>query len=213
MELNKIYNIDCMEYMATVPNKHFELAIVDPPYAVGASDGNFGRHGTYRKELKHYANHNLTPDKNYFEELFRISKNQIIWGMNYYPQYLYHSGAIVWLKKDVNPLSDCEIAFQSINKLVKIIKIKWFGFTKEGSLPEEKITIHPNQKPVALYRWLLMNYAKKGDKIFDSHMGSGSLVIACIEEGFEYVACELDKDYYEAANKRIEEYKLQGKLF
>lgn len=214
MELNKFYNCDCMEYMKTVPDKFFELAIVDPPYNVNASDGTFGNKGIYTqrgKRLKHYINHNKTPDRKYFDELFRISKNQIIWGMNYYPQYLYHSGAIIWDKKLTgSPMSDCEIAWQSFNKLVKKIECEWNGFLKGG---EKSKRIHPNQKPVALYRWLLQNYAKPNDKIFDSHVGSGSSLIACIEEKHDYVGCELDEDYYKAASERIKIFKEQLRLF
>jgi len=210
-------NRDCMEGMAEYPDKFFDLAIVDPPYNVGASDGKFGRGGkggngyspSYYKDLKHYANKDQCPDMNYFSEIFRISKNQIIWGSNYYPRYLYHSGAIIWNKKEVGPLSDAEIAFQSFNKLVKVFNFKWFGFVKDkGSLlNNEDEIIHPNQKPIALYRWLLENYAKPGDKILDTHVGSASSLIACEALGFEYVGFEIDEDYYEAAKKRLETWR------
>lgn len=208
-----IRNVDCMDLMKEYPDKHFELAIVDPPYNVGASDGNFGAHpGCYRKDLKHYTNHNKTPDESYFKQLFRVSKNQIIWGSNYYPQFLYHSGAIIWLKKDSGPLSDAEIAFQSFSKLVLVYQHRWTGFRKEKS-DRNMIRIHPNQKPVALYEWLLTKYAKKGDKILDTHMGSGSIAIACHNLGFDLTACELDKDYYEAAMKRITFHQAQKRMF
>lgn len=201
----QLYLGDCMEYMETLPDKAFELSIVDPPYAVGASDGRFGARKnskTYNK-LKHYANANTTPKKEYFDELFRVSKNQIIWGANYYPEYLYHSGWIVWDKLTTGPLSDCELAFQSINKLVIKYTNEWSGFRKGNKEERETVRIHPNQKPVSLYRWLLKNFAHTGDKILDTHGGSGSSVIACIEMGFPIVWIEKDPDYYDAALDRI----------
>jgi len=207
-----------MEAMASFPDKHFELAIVDPPYNGGASDGNFGRNdGTYRKDMKHYANHCAIPEKTYFDELFRISKNYIVWGANYYSQYFTHSGCIVWDKmKDCNPvLSDCELAYQSLDKMVKIFRFEWYGFNKGSGSFEggHKQVIHPNQKPVALYKWLLTKYAKPGDKILDTHAGSCSSVIACLDLGFDIWAYELDKDYYQAASKRITDFTNQIKLF
>ena len=213
-------NRDCMEGMAEYPDNHFDLAIVDPPYSVGASDGKFGRGGLggngyspspINKNLHHYKQHNARPTQAYFKELFRVSRQQIIWGSNYYNQHLPNSGAVVWDKvKDCNPvLSDCEIAFQSINEMVKICRIQWFGFAKSkgGLLAGEKGIIHPNQKPVSLYRWLLENYAKPGDLILDTHVGSASSLIACEALGFDYVGYELDADYYAAAVKRIEDWR------
>lgn len=206
-------NIDCMEGMKNYPDKHFELAIVDPPYNVGASDGSFGQgKGDNRRDLKHYSNHNSVPDKKYFDELFRVSKNQIIWGANYYPQHLDHSGWICWFKETHGPLSDCEFAYQSINKVSKVIKHRWHGFMREDS-DEGVIRIHPNQKPVGLYRWLLINYAKNGDKILDTHLGSGSLAIACHERKFDLTGFELDEFYFKAACKRLKDFQMQGELF
>jgi site-specific DNA-methyltransferase (adenine-specific) len=218
--LNRFDNIDCMIGMAEYPDKYFELAIVDPPYNVGASDGNFG--GKLKApsmvsgkiKAKNYTNHDKTPDKDYFDELFRVSKNQIIWGSNYYPQFLYHSGAVIWDKKNDNNhvLSDCEIAFQSFNKLVNIVRIAWGGFYKEDDREDYKYRVHPNQKPVRLYKWILTKYAKPNDKILDTHVGSASSLIACEDLGFEYVGFELDKDYYGAAQKRLENFRKQLKL-
>ena len=204
----ELLHIDCMEYMATLPDKAFDLAIVDPPYNVGASDGSFGNRGYDSKtsKLKHYANHDKLPEADYFNELKRVSKNWIVWGANYYPQYFNHSGAIVWHKKNDNPLSDCEIAFQSFNKLVKYVWVEWQGFLKGGETGQR---IHPNQKPIKLYDWILMNYAKPGDKILDTHLGSGSSAIAAHKMGFDFVGCELDKDYYDAACKRFKEQTAQ----
>jgi site-specific DNA-methyltransferase (adenine-specific) len=213
LELNHLYNLDCMEGMKDFPDKFFDLAIVDPPYNVGASDGMFGAGPGrgYRPDLKHYTNHDETPGQNYFNEIFRISKNQIIWGSNYYPQYLYHSGAIIWYKKEHGPLSDAEIAFQSFSKIVSVYKHNWSGFVKESS-DKDIIRIHPNQKPIALYKWLLKNYAKPDFKIIDTHAGSCSSVIAFEDFGCQWIAFEIDKDYYQSALKRIENHKLQLKL-
>jgi len=207
----ELLNCDCMSYMATLPDKAFDLAIVDPPYNVGASDGSFGNRGYDSKtsKLKHYANHDKLPEADYFNELKRVSKNWIVWGANYYPQYFNHSGAIVWHKKNDNPLSDCEIAFQSFNKLVKYVWVEWQGFLKGGETGQR---IHPNQKPIKLYDWILMNYAKSGDKILDTHLGSGSSAIAAHKMGFDFVGCELDKDYYDAACKRFKEQTAQLSL-
>lgn len=224
LEMNKVHLLDCLEGMADIPDKYFELAIVDPPYGVGAADGSFGRGlakrghtaSPVRGDLPLYANHDITPDSSYFAHLFRISKNQIIWGANYYPEYLHKSGGIVWDKqKDCNPvLSDAELAFQSFDNVVKIFRHTWFGFAKgSGSFERGQTrTIHPNQKPVALYKWLLSNYAKPGDKILDTHVGSGSSIIACIDMGFEYMGFEIDEDYYKAMQDRIYHFTRQGKL-
>jgi len=186
----ELLNIDCMEYMAGCADNSFDLAIVDPPYAVGACDGKFGGKKGHESKVyawhngKKYVNWDTTPSDDYFIFLFRISKNQIIWGSNYYPESLYHSGAIVWVKKNGGPLSDCEIAFQSFNKLVKRYDQQWSGFLKGG---EKSLRIHPNQKPIALYNWLLENYAVKGQRILDTHLGSGSSAIAAHYFGADFV--------------------------
>ena len=209
-----IYNCDCLGYMKNESDLSFDLAIVDPPYNVGASDGTFGNKGVYTqrgKQLKHYANHNKTPDKEYFDELFRVSKNQIIFGMNYYPQYLYHSGAIIWDKKLTgSPMSECEIAFQSFNKLVNKYECEWNGFLKGG---EKGKRIHPNQKPIGLYRWILRKYCMKGQRILDTHLGSGSSAIASYYYEVDFVGCEIDEDYYKSACKRVEEETKQVRMF
>jgi len=205
-----LLNMDCMDFMRNLPDNAYSLAIVDPPYAVGASDGKFGGGESKpsmvsgKRNAKHYANHNKTPDADYFTQLFRVSKNQIIWGLNYYPQHLSHSGAIVWDKMTTGPLSDCELAYQSFNKLVTKYTQAWTGFNKGGEKTER---CHPNQKPVRLYEWLLTNYAKPGDTILDTHGGSMSSVIACINLGFDITCIEKDPDYFEAAKQRIENHQ------
>ena len=209
------YNMDCMDGMAQFPDKFFELAIVDPPYAVGASDGLFGGKRANPSKVggktngRHYANHDKTPDAQYFAELFRVSRNQVVWGANYYPQHFHHSGWVVWDKLTVGPLSDCELAYQSINKLVKKYTCNWSGAVKVDGGKMVLDRIHPNQKPIDLYKWLLSNYAKPGDKILDTHVGSASSLIACHQMGFEYWGFELDADYYKAATERLNKAKAQ----
>ena len=203
---------DCMEALRGMEGNQYELAIVDPPYNVGASDGKFGGKRSKPSVIsgklngKHYANHNKTPDRIYFDELFRVSKNQVIWGSNYYPQFLRHSGAVVWDKLTTGPLSDCEIAFQSFNKLVLKFTNAWSGFNKGG---DKSARIHPNQKPVALYKWLLANYANEGDTILDTHGGSMSSAIACWDAGYDLDLWESDEDYYAAGVARLEKHKQQ----
>jgi len=207
-----LYQGDCMEAMSKMKDNAYDLAIVDPPYNVGASNGKFGNRikDSKTSHLKHYANHDKTPESEYFTEVKRVSKNWIVWGANYYPEHFTHSGAIIWHKKNDNPLSDCEIAFQSYNKLVKYVWCEWQGFLKGGEVGQR---IHPNQKPVKLYEWLLMNYAKEGDKILDTHGGSMSIALACHNLGYSLDLWELDEDYYKAGVKRFNQHKQQLRIF
>ena len=203
-ELNKIYNEDCLEAMKQIPDKYFELAIVDPPYGIGDFIQGIGKN----KKVKNWeVSWNAeTPNREYFLELERISTNQIIWGANYYNCFGKKGGAIVWNKLVTHPdMSKCEIASVSHYKKVEIVTIEWNGFLKT----EKEKTIHPCQKPVALYTWILMNYAKQGDKIIDTHVGSASSFIAAYDMGFDILGFEIDKDYFDMANKRIDEHKQQ----
>jgi site-specific DNA-methyltransferase (adenine-specific) len=208
MKISEVKNMDCMEYMSQFPNNYFELAIVDPPYGININM-NMGLRKGKRKnhEIKNWDND--IPNDDYFNELFRVSKNQIIWGGNYFPLSLTKSW-IFW-DKDVPEgvsFADGELAWTSFDKTLVKAKIKYSGF--QGM--DENGKIHPTQKPVALYRWLLKNYAKPNDKILDTHLGSGSSRIAADMEGFDFYACELDSDYFNASQKRFNEYKLQTKL-
>jgi site-specific DNA-methyltransferase (adenine-specific) len=213
-------NCDCMELMKEYPDKYFDLIISDPPYNVGASDGKFGGKALTPAKVygesngKHYANHDCVPDVKYFNEIKRVSKNQIVWGFNYYPEYFNHSGVVVWdkMKHPDTPLSDCELAWQSINKMVTIYRHQWTGALK-GTENGKGQRIHPNQKPVALYKWLLKKYAKEGDKILDTHLGSGSIAIACHDYKFDLVASEIDKEYFDACMKRVSNHLAQTVLF
>jgi len=208
----KLYNADCMEVMKTFKDKQFDLAIVDPPYGIGNFSPTGGSVGTSCKGNEWNIKwNNSIPEKMYFQELLRISTNQIIWGANYYNCFTKKGGAVVWDKGEANPIfSRCEIASLSFQKRVDYIFINWqSGFYRKRI---EKV-IHPCQKPVALYKWLLHNYAKEGDKILDTHFGSLSIGIACNDMGFELTAIELDKNYYEAGKKRLIEHQRQLTIF
>jgi site-specific DNA-methyltransferase (adenine-specific) len=204
-----ITNEDNMALMSRYPDKYFELAIVDPPYGIGFDNKI--------RDKKSKSWDNSIPNDKYFKELFRVSKNQIVWGGNYFP-ILWGNGCksfIFWDKDpSVETYSDGELAWSSFNVPAKKFYWAWNGLADgvRGRNKQQK-TIHPTQKPVALYKWLLKNYAKEGDKILDTHLGSGSIAIACYDLGFDLTACELDTDYYNAALKRINEHKLQIKLF
>ena len=204
------YNIDCMEYMKTLPDKAFALAIVDPPYMnefkIIAKD-KITKVNQYNLD----SLNSKAPNSKYFEELLRVSKNQIIWGVNYYKYYL-GAGRIVWNKDNTGLYSDCELAFHSFSNATRMFTWRWNGMLQQNMKNKEK-RIHPTQKPVALYEWLLMNYAKEGDKILDTHLGSGSSRIAAHKLGFEFVGCELDKDYFEAQEKRFKTETMQQSLF
>ena len=196
-----------MEYMKTVPDKYYELSIVDPPYGIGMSGGNVGYKGFNDLERKEWDNE--IPTKEYFNELARVSQNQIIWGGNYFglqPTRCF----LIWDKGEGfknRTYAEAELAWTSFNKNVKIFK---YDPLAKGSYRGK---IHPTQKPVALYKWLLKNYAKPNDKIFDSHVGSGSSRIACYDMGFDFMGCELDPDYWKAQEERFNTHAMQGDLF
>lgn len=195
------YNMDCMEGMKEFPDKYFELAIVDPPYRDENQPTQDMRKNGSMKSL------NGRPSPEYFEQLFRVSKNQIIWGANNFqlPQF---KGFVIWEKgiPEDFTMSMAEIASLSegIGTISKIFKLRASG---------QESRIHPTQKPVKLYEWLLAHYAKPGDKILDTHVGSASSLIACHELGFNYVGFELDKEYFDKATERLESFKSQTSLF
>jgi len=215
-----LYLVDCVEYMKTVPDKFFELAIVDPPYGIDAANvlsgprRKSGNGAAMKTSFDKKDWDKSVPDKEYFDQLFRISKNQIIWGANYMSNFLPPSmGWIVWDKDNgTTNFSDCELAFSSFDRACRKFKYTWNGMF-QGDMKNKEEKIHPTQKPSKLYEWLLINYANKGDKILDTHLGSGSHAVASNLLGFELVGCELDKSYFEAACKRIEQAYAQGQLF
>jgi len=210
----KIYNRDCLEAMKDMSDNQFDLAIVDPPYMdVFVTDNWIG---TSAKQ-KSYKNRqdtltNKKPTENYFKELIRVSKNQIIWGGNYFNLPISR-GWVFWLKgMQDNYFSDGELAWTSFDRVLKCFNFMWSGML-QGDMKNKEIKIHPTQKPVKLYEWLLMNYAKEGNTILDTHLGSGSIAIACHNLGFDLTGYEIDKEYYEAAVKRIQQHKAQKRLF
>ena len=209
-----ITNEDNMELMARYEDNHFDLAIVDPPYggndAIGLKNNKSGKkQATKRTDYKVFEN--VEPPKEYFEELIRVSKHQIIWGVNFYNNFNLSGGRICWDKKGT-AFGRAELAYYSGSKSVNICEIVWNGMLQHD-MKNKEVRIHPTQKPVKLYEWLLMNYAKEGDKILDTHLGSGSIAIACHNLGFDLTACELDKEYFDTAMKRIQEHKNQIRMF
>jgi site-specific DNA-methyltransferase (adenine-specific) len=217
--LSEVTNEDCMEGMARYPDKYFDLAIVDPPYGIGMDNSNKrtkpSRPNSYTDKYKDLRYHNANwdnaiPSKEYFNELFRVSKNQIIWGANYFCEFLPNGkGWLFWNKLNGldNCFSDGEFAYSS-----KGVQSKYFECSTFHDLKGGKDRIHPTEKPVKLYKWLLQNYAKQGDKILDTHLGSGSSRIAAYEMGFDFTAFELDKEYFEAQEKRYKTHIAQLKM-
>ena len=211
-----ITNEDNMELMARYPDNYFDLAIVDPPYGIGAS-GSFGHYWNSTKGIpakKGIRNQkkkwdNKTPNKKYFNELFRVSKNQIIWGGNYFTDKLPISRCWICYDKkqpENNSFGKFELAWCSFDKIP--LKFEYYP-----THVNQGLRIHPTQKPVALYKWILDKYAQQGDKILDTHLGSGSIAIACHDYGFDLTACELDKEYFDKAMQRITNHTNQLNLF
>ena len=222
-ELNNFYNCDCMDLMKEFPDKYFELAIVDPPYGIG-EDGSKSQSRMVASEkwknpgnTKHLSKSwdDKPMEKQYFDELLRVSKKTIIWGANHFISKIPHDSScwLVWKKNGQNEncdFADCELAWTNFKTAVRFFDYAWTGF---GAKNSGEIRIHPTQKPIKLYEWLLGNYAKQGDKILDTHVGSASSLIACDKLGFDYIGCELDTDYFNAATERLESAKSQVKMF
>jgi site-specific DNA-methyltransferase (adenine-specific) len=219
-----ITNEDCMDLLKRTPDNFYELAICDPPYGIGvnkgghslAGNGNF-KGGNFKVKSKKYLGgewDNKRPSFEYFNELKRVSKNQIIWGGNYFADLLNPSSCwLVWDKDNGESYqADCELAWSSFKTSVRKYSFRWWGLL-QGDMKNKEIRIHPTQKPKQLYKWILDNYAKEGDKILDTHLGSGSIAIACHDYKFDLTACELNKEYYDAAVKRITNHVGQTKLF
>jgi site-specific DNA-methyltransferase (adenine-specific) len=212
-----LYCGDCMKLMATLPDKSIDLAIVDPPYGIGenGSKNHTRSKLAIAKDYKPFAGHDLNaPDKSYFDELFRVSRHRVIFGANHFISRIPFDSScwIVWDKKNSGDFADCELAWTSFKSAVRIFSYRWNGMIQED-MKNKEIRIHPTQKPVALYKWLLSKYAKPGMKILDTHFGSGSLAVACNDMGFSLVASEIDADYFQLACKRIKEAVSQQGLF
>ena len=214
----ELFNADCMAIMANYPDKYFDISLVDPPYGIGEDGSRNKSRGKLAtaKDYKSFAGNDLSaPDIEYFNELIRVSKNQIIWGANHFISKIPFDSScwVVWDKLNgENNFADCELAWTSFSSAVRKFTFKWNGMW-QGDMKNKEKRIHPTQKPVALYKWLLANYAKPGDKILDTHGGSMSSVIACIDGGFDMVCSELDKDYFDAAVNRINKHVSQMDMF
>jgi site-specific DNA-methyltransferase (adenine-specific) len=209
----KLHNADCLEAMRLMEDDSFELAIVDPPYGIGMDGGKIGSFAIAkgqktRHEKKNWDN--SIPDPEYFQELKRVSKNQIIWGGNYFLDYLSNTRCmIVWDKNNGgNSMADCELAWTSFDS-----SVRKFTYSHIEDHNKKILRIHPTQKPAALYTWLLEKYAKPNDRILDTHLGSGSIAIACHNLGYDLTGYELDKDYYQAAQKRLKNHQKQLRMF
>jgi site-specific DNA-methyltransferase (adenine-specific) len=210
--ISEAYNRDCLLAMAEMPDKAFDLAIVDPPYGCGSIERHEGIDWN-----------NAPPEAAYFNELYRVSEHQIIWGSNNYIGHIKHHGAIIWNKlgPDIGRRnmtfrhSHCEIASQSFDGQIKMFSYTWIGNVRGNDYQVQwgSRALHPCEKPVALYKWLLTNYAKPGDRILDTHLGSGSSRIAAYDLGFSFVGYELDKDYFDAQEKRFADHIAQPKLW
>jgi len=213
-----VTNEDCMDLLKRTPDKYYELSIVDVPYGIGESSNNNKGRSKLAKS-KDYGKKdwdNFAPNKEYFDELLRVSKNIIIWGANHFIENIPKANSSCWIVWDkdngYNDFADCELAWTSFDTAVRKFKYKWHGMLQQKMGADKENRIHPTQKPVDLYKWLLDKYAKPNDKILDTHLGSGSIAIAAHDYGFNLTACELDPEYYNTAIKRITNHIGQQKL-
>lgn len=214
-----VFNEDCMVGMARYPDKYFDLAVVDPPYGISESGAKNKTRSKLAKSKDYkpfYGNDEKAPGKEYFKELLRVSKNQIIFGANHFADKLVNPASscwIVWDKENgASDFADCELAYTSFKTAVRIFKFRWQGML-QGDMKNKETRIHPTQKPVALYTWIFQNYAKPGDKILDTHLGSGSSRIAAYEQGLDFVGFEIDKQYFDLQEERFEAHTAQMNLF
>lgn len=220
-----VYNVDCMDYMRMLPNKAFDLAVVDPPYFSGPEKR--GYYGSKESKIGVHRDYPISPDWevpafDYFSELVRVSKKYIVFGCNYFDA-VFSPGRIVWDKcNGESSFSDCEIAATNLFNSVRLFRYMWNGmmqgkseaegWIQKGDKTKNEVRIHPTQKPVALYAWIFRNYAKPGDKILDTHLGSGSSRIAAYNAGLDFVGCEKAKYYYDAQEERFAEHTAQIRL-
>ena len=212
------YNMDCIEGMKQFPDKYFDLAIVDPPYGIGENGSKNHTRGSLAKakNYKAFAGGDVQPpNEEYFEELFRISKNQIIFGANHFISRMPYDSScwIVWDKVNgESDFADCELAWTSFKSAVRKFEFRWAGML-QGNMKNKEVRIHPTQKPVALYEWLLSRYAKVGDIILDTHVGSASSLLACHRTNHKFVGFELDENYYKLSKERLDNEIAQLRLF
>lgn len=206
--ISEVYNMDCLEYMRSLPEKYFDLCIADPPYGIGESRKKNNSRGKLAKAksytIKGWDDEAL--DVSFFNEILRVSKHAIIWGSNHFISKLPYDSScwIVWDKENgENDFADCELAWTNFKTAVRRFKFRWQGML-QGNMKNKEERIHPTQKPVALYSWLLKNYGKEGDKIFDPFLGSGSSRIAAYKMGFDFVGCEIDEEYFRLSEERFQ---------
>lgn len=218
IEKNQIILADCMDIMADMPDDYIDLAVVDVNYGIkqdGRNNHTRGKLAVSKNYVDKSRYDNDSPDVKYFNKLLRVSKNQIIFGANHFISKIPYDSScwLIWDKcNGKTDFADCELAWTSFKSAVRIFRYKWQGMLQEN-MKNKEILQHPNQKPVALYRWILQNYAKEGQLIFDSHSGSGSLACACHLEKFDFIACEKDKDYHKDSVNRLTDLRSQGVLF
>ena len=207
-----VYNEDCMAVMSRYPDNHFDLAIVDPPYGININHSMGRRKGEKKSDYKKADWDKQPPPLEYFYELFRVSKNQIVWGANHFISRMpYDSTCWLLFDKKVSEevsFAQYEMAWTSLNGTCKKFDYRWSGMLQEN-MKDKEIRIHQTQKPIALYDWILSKFANEGDLILDTHLGSGSSRIAAYKGGFNFVGCELDKEYFEAQEKRFKQFKSQ----
>lgn len=205
--ISDVANMDCMDFMRQFPDKYFDLAVVDPPYGINMDGGVIGiskKAKNTQYTIKDWDKE--APDKSYFDELIRVSKNQIIFGANHFISRIPFDSScwLVWNKENGNnPFADCELAWTSFKSAVRMFSYRWQGML-QGNMKDKEIRIHPTQKPRALYAWIFENFARGGQKILDTHLGSGSSRIAAYHAGLDFYGCELDKEYFDKANERFE---------
>jgi len=210
-------NIDCLEAMKQMSDNQFDLAIVDPPYGISINKQSQGKGGGVAKKIEYTKKNwdSSAPQKEYFNELIRVSKNQIVFGANHFISKIPFDSScwIVWDKDNgETDFADCELAWTSFKTSVRKLKWKWSGMLQQN-MKDKEIRIHPTQKPVKLYEWILDKYAKEGDKILDTHLGSGSIAIACHNRGFDLTGFEIDSEYYNNAVERLRVHQSQLTMF
>jgi len=215
--ISEVHNCDCMDYMKDIPDKFFQLALIDAPYGINISV-SMGKRAKNKKSSYHKfsGNDSSIPDKFFFDEIFRISKNQIIFGANHFISKIPFDSScwIVWDKDNTGDFADCELAWTSFNTAVRKFKFRWNGML-QGNMKDKQIRIHPTEKPIALYSWLIQKYAKQGDKILDTHLGSGSIALAIDKANkldnmdLSFVGIELDKDYFDSSIERFKDNSRQ----
>lgn len=212
----QIHNKDCLEIMKSMQDNQVDLIVTDPPYGIKEAAGNNKKRGTARAKAIDFGDFdwdNAIPSKEYFDEMMRVSKNQIIFGGNYFIEYLKNSSCwIIWDKLNGDTdFADCELAWTSFSSAVRKVSIRWNGYLQQ-SMTEKEVRIHPTQKPVRLFEWILERYAKKGNIIFDPFLGSGSCAIAAFNLGFDFIGVEKEKRHYDDADTRIKQAIRQPRL-